>query len=1260
VESKNLVLSKLTEKQQANMQKQYNTERAKHNKSETTRRSEYYADMGGYNIPDPADMGDYERNLSPLVIDMPELVEIAHGLLGKFPKILQKLAGSKTLGRFNPKKGKIELQPAIFADPKLAIRVLAHEIGHVIDWVAEYGSTIARGNILGRIASFVNYGKRTLPEYPGAPSDVITNEDRERIRQEVQRLIDEEKATQPDDSTTDTSITPEDILAIWNDLSGRTNNAALYDYIARLSTAEKKSIIKMAMNGEVPPAVKNLIKKNVPYFDWDQKFRDMFQEKVQEEISKRFLYDEKVITQELKTLTQNWKPFSEAEQGPTYTDYRYSSIELYADAMSVLFNAPSLLQQTAPNFYKGFFAYLESKPQFKEMWDELQIRLADPTLKFKNRFDRLIESFERGEVLKREIATRKDKNQMSFGMILKLGFYTKAAQNRKLRNTLSTPIDAAHDPVYLAEQVLYSDGPIHLEDLAIRHKVYGPLYDAGIDTKTFGAYMLMVRFARERVEQALPEIAQPGGYTQEDAWNFIENLKRMLGDEKFDIVVKAGEEFVKARQPLLRILKKADMYAPNTMAMILDNDVYVKIEIQEYLDNFNKTNAKGSTIFHRYGSLADTTEPIQATFATDTYLAYAATRNMAIQGLEVYKDQFPDSVMEAEYRGNIPIQPKDRSLSLLTYLDKGKVRGLWVDRNIAIMFENDPYGSYELVRRLGKIASYISYPLKSLLITYNWAWAIWNVQRDIRAMAKSVRHAGLLKSIHYTIMKGLPRAWQEVVNGLPDDVVTEMYEKFELIPERYYSGKTETVEEKLQRGMMDIGKYPEELRKNLSTMGKIWKGIQKTIKIAGIPGALSEKMVKIGGHMMLADMMKTVSTMVDGETVLTTEPRYDEKELAHIVRTRIGSPNFRDAGLLSDIYNNVILFSNAGIRGMDASYEALRGGSSGRWDKVGTFIYLAKTFSYDIMPKIFMYAVGAGLLKEFLPEEFAKYLQRLVAGIPDKDKQNFTCIPLGFDANNKTIYIRLPSDFMGQLLGGIMWRSVNFKGPKDITSLLDFTMGNIPYTGFNPIIGSGYDISQYMTDKNVYDSWTGRDVFTEQEKVAGMKYTLPKFLKHEWNKLGGGMLYRFPTSERPHTLSYLEKLTKVPFAGPIMGRVVSISNRGHMDSIRVMLNDKGIAKTRASENIEAERAIADALSRYDSPNPMEIYKSLAEDKKIRPGVHPTWSDFQEKFKTMLLMRDDNQFLTAYLNPKLSKEEQMELMIYYLDKKTKGEIPTSKK
>jgi hypothetical protein len=88
-------------------------------------------------------------------VEMPELYELYKELTGNelFIKNM-----SKALGQFvGIGKGMVRLNPAIFRDPELATKVMAHEIGHLVDYLPQ--QTLKRGNLWGRIHSLRNFLK---------------------------------------------------------------------------------------------------------------------------------------------------------------------------------------------------------------------------------------------------------------------------------------------------------------------------------------------------------------------------------------------------------------------------------------------------------------------------------------------------------------------------------------------------------------------------------------------------------------------------------------------------------------------------------------------------------------------------------------------------------------------------------------------------------------------------------------------------------------------------------------------------------------------------------------------------------------------------------------------------------------------------------------------------------------------------------------------------------------------------------------------
>ncbi len=111
-------------------------------------------------------------------VQTPELYQIAKELMGKGP-LVKKLGGAA--GRFKGMEGIGPL--AVLIDPKTAKdeqalgQTLAHEIGHLIDFIPE--NTLKRGNLLGRLQSLRDFFKSTMP--------ALDKKDQRRLRQEARK-----------------------------------------------------------------------------------------------------------------------------------------------------------------------------------------------------------------------------------------------------------------------------------------------------------------------------------------------------------------------------------------------------------------------------------------------------------------------------------------------------------------------------------------------------------------------------------------------------------------------------------------------------------------------------------------------------------------------------------------------------------------------------------------------------------------------------------------------------------------------------------------------------------------------------------------------------------------------------------------------------------------------------------------------------------------------------------------------------------------
>ncbi len=169
-------------------QNEFSKESISPEKKNVKRRPAGEADTGGY-----ADLGGYagaeqQPGPGPAAMDLPEIVELAKELMGgRYPRISKKLRGLGVVGRFyGSGRGRIDLRADLFKDPLQGAKTLAHELGHLTDYLPD--RTLKRGNILGRIASLKKYGKHYLENRPGAPG-LLTDRDRVRIKAEARKLL---------------------------------------------------------------------------------------------------------------------------------------------------------------------------------------------------------------------------------------------------------------------------------------------------------------------------------------------------------------------------------------------------------------------------------------------------------------------------------------------------------------------------------------------------------------------------------------------------------------------------------------------------------------------------------------------------------------------------------------------------------------------------------------------------------------------------------------------------------------------------------------------------------------------------------------------------------------------------------------------------------------------------------------------------------------------------------------------------------------
>jgi rubrerythrin len=1073
------------------------------------------------------EIDDYVKRLRRS-LEFPEAVMLARDLMdGKFPGIkavVRSTFGNSAFGKFIPQgDGNILLKASIFNDIETASKVLAHEIGHLVDYLPNHLMT--RGNILGRIASLNRYMKNYLEEFKGAPG-LLTKEDKSRLQKEAREQIKEEE--KPDEVIVEeiireipqfevSGISPEIILDLMKGRVEGTIAPELYEYLQRAETKEKKQIVLKAMKDIIDErvaqfgtkkqvgteTVKETVERVIPGVKYDQQtIYKRFKELLQKEINKRVLYRKEVITDELKKLTKLWTPFDDSVDS-SYRKYRWSGKELYADAFSVFINYPELMQRDAPTFYKAFLSWIESKPEVKETYDTYQ-ELATNREAVLERREKYIYEMQKGHKTKeQEIMDQiKADNKISPRNILRELYKGLIDRNVALMEAVKKlkkagKITAANTLEYFKEERNYlaSEADFYLEE--VKQKIITPLEKAGFTEDDLGYLGTLMRTATQRRNVANP--GGMGGYFSDEQ---IEHLKTKLGAERFNTLKGFLEKFSDLRQEhVIPKLEEAEMYSEALLNTMKTEKNYLTFNVTKFLDKMYGGQAQSALgkVYHTLGTFQDIQNPFIATIFKDISLMRAAEITMYKK--ELHKtfsenDELQDQIQPAEKKFNgtaqVFVEPKDPKMGMVSYLKNGKVEAFYITKEIADDFNSKPIEAMHFL----KLFNALMMPVKALLVNRNPIWMARNVARDYLGTAQNIPGAKVTNLLPY-YRKAFMDAWGEVMQGKKLDVVQQMKKAKMLVIDRQYHLSDDVSDDaEFDKLYSKFGHHGEKQRQI------IIEKILQAWDFLGDLGKVSERAGKIAGYRWMKE-----------NTNMT------EREIGHVVRSRIGTPDVYRRGAWQLVFNNIFLYSNVGKEGFRSSWESFQD------DKAA---YTWKMVKYSFMPKAVLALAALGA--------FGDDAEDIIKRISNYDKANYLVIPFGKTADGRAIYLRMPQSYMGQVFGAIAWDLFNLEFKKAFENVA----ADQPYS-FNPVIKAILNWGLYAMDVNPQDWYRGQNIVNRKEWDAGEPYRLMEMSKNTWNSVGGGLLYKFNKGQDPKGV--WEQISSLPGLN-ILGSFLKESNQG--------------------------------------------------------------------------------------------------------------------
>lgn len=977
-----------------------------------------------------------ELSLSDLkAIELPELVELSKELMGKIPELS---------GRFKTKAGTFNYSESIPAiaikldrnlKPQEMAKVLAHELGHLVDFVPE--NTMKRGNLLGRLASIDSFYK--------------------------------------------------DVFA-------------------------------------------SIIPKN------------------------------KELREELKALTTIWTPFDPASAPRSYLQYRYSSKELYAEFVSVLFSNPKMAETMAPKFFEAFFENLDSKPAVKKAYFELQdllnkdreVLISKMRSNVKEMFLNADQKAIELEKIRQDIAKQKFSNmwyRLKYELISNIE-PLRDRVNKLKKNGVAIP--ESENPIYATEERNYLGGRVKAFLESNIQSIYQELHAIGIGWDTFGEKLLYDRIA----DGDRAELANPKGITQERAQESLETIKSQIGPVAYEKLDALAGRFRGAMKELTTESHELGLISDEQYNATKNNDKYSTFRVYEYLDK--DVNAK---FMKQVGTLKDIQNPADATMlkmiATIRANEYQRSKNMTVSFLKEY---YPEDITEAEQKfvGGVMkfMEPSDKRFDLVYAMEGGKLKGYYMDKYIARSINNARIETNFIVLNMLKAMN--AKLFRPVFIQYNPGFQMFNFVRDLMRFWKASPSTSFAKTLGL-YYKAIPVAKLRAF-GIPEfDKMTKKQKEAFAVLQKLENEKVLSVTYNTFAPIEDdsdmtqlnlildkygVGGLKKESKR--SAPARIILGFLDTIAEVG---DFVESLPKVAGYYNFSDQ----------EGNLTSAQK-------SFIRRKLGSPDFLDGGYVKPITNEVFLFSNSITQGWRTDIEIATQPET----RAG---YWYKTVMVNVIPKMLMFLGTVGL--------FGDDIEKILKGATEYDKTNYTAIPLGFDNTGKGIYFRMPSDEAGRLIGGLIWKLLNSgrnkqaigKQASDIVSYLG---GQIP--NVTPTVGLLSNTFKFISGENPYDAFYGRNILSDDAYKAGGKYALKEFSAWVFNQVGGGIFYRFNTSATPIKEGTAEKIFTLPFVGNTAGRFVRVSDYGLMEQSRAPQRQaaKEEARTRLDRNALVREKVREA------------------------------------------------------------------------------------
>lgn len=670
-------------------------------------------------------------------------------------------------------------------------KVLAHEIGHVVDWTA--GNTMRHNNILARVAGLVKkYLKHEIGETERTMDDLTTRKD-----------------------------------------------------VLRLAREARKNIL--------PVRQAQGIKAKSP--EGRKLFREELSRLIENESVKSGRFRRDVILDELRSLSKWWRgDFEDGDRyrekpAELYADF--VSVLLTQPESVIRERAPEVwrMVQNWQSNRKEFTAEWERLQ--KEMdgdYAEQNDRLLRQLVEAFDQADEMLaqhNALPKPKATAREIASKAADYVASlvqdrWHTLYRLSKEDMARSGKEYRNTLASTIDSY---LHSSSAEAYARDFIALWNRTRERN--------GLTQDEIGTFLLLKRIEND---PTLAQRINTYGITPADASRLLGELRKRVGEEKWGDMERFHAEYWSMRQRALAKLTGSEAYSEELNDKMLDNEWYATRKTLSHVlpkeAMVGIGNGPSARIHAVRGSFEGTSNPMTETVLNDIRLMEGATLNrIRMQTVDILRQNVPDAAVRVDdLKKDIP-----NGFTRIRLWRKGKFESWDIDDVYAGGLRNILDG--KMTSAAVKWLSAVNNVWRKGLTSYSPSFMLKNPLRDFDETFKNLpkSRGNVVEDLLSWLdawAKGMKESFRYEFRGRSRSGIVErmMWDDYFIPGERVFYDSVEV------RTQMDkLAKMAGEPTANTTTPEGVRGAIMKAMEVVGKLSSALERGTKVGGEMWLQE-----------------------------------------------------------------------------------------------------------------------------------------------------------------------------------------------------------------------------------------------------------------------------------------------------------------------------------------------------------------------------------------------------------------------